>query len=162
MASRGLSADPGQTPPRYPIGPLSSRADAMSITSKQRRDARKRREQRARNQAAAGLGAASPIEPHAELRDDGKQLLAGIVRRDGQWVLGMDGRIAGESDSAAHVLALILRAAELHDRAGTNVRLVYSDDLKHAAHAEAAGQGLSFDQFRQQLVAGLQGEPETH
>lgn len=134
----------------------------MSITSKQRRDARKRREQRARNQAVASAGAPSPIEPHAELRDDDKQLLAGIVRRDGQWVLGMDGRIAGESDSAAHVLALILRAAELHDRAGTNVRLVYSDDLKHAAHVEAAGQGLSFDQFRQQLVAGLQGEPETH
>ena len=162
MDTRADAESRRQTPPRYPIGPSSSRAGAMSITSKQRRDARKRREQRARNQAVASAGAPSPIEPHAELRDDDKQLLAGIVRRDGQWVLGMDGRIAGESDSAAHVLALILRAAELHDRAGTNVRLVYSDDLKHAAHAEAAGQGLSFDQFRQQLVAGLQGEPETH
>jgi len=126
----------------------------MSITSKQRRDARKRREQRARNQADAS-SPASPIEPHAELRDAQKQLLAGIVRRDGQWVLGMDGRIAGESDSAARVLALILRAAELHDRAGTNVRLVYSDDLKHAAHAEAAAQGLTFEQFRQQFTARL-------
>lgn len=127
----------------------------MSITSKQRRDARKRREQRARNQAEATIPA-SPIEPHAELRDAQKQLLAGIVRRDGQWVLGMNGRIAGESDSAANVLALILRAADLHDRAGTNVRLVYSDDLKHAAHAEAAAQGLTFEQFQQQFTARLQ------
>lgn len=127
----------------------------MSITSKQRRDARKRREQRARNQAEANV-TPSPIEPHAELRDAQKQLLAGIVRRDGQWVLGMNGRIAGESDSAANVLALILRAAELHDRAGTNVRLVYSDDLKHAAHAEAAEQGMTFEQFQQQFTARLQ------
>lgn len=127
----------------------------MSITSKQRRDARKRREQRARNQAEAST-TSSPIEPHAELRDAHKQLLAGIVRRDGQWVLGMDGRIAGESDSAANVLALILRAAELHDRAGTNVRLVYSDDLKHAAHAEAAAQGMTFQQFQQRFSARLQ------
>jgi hypothetical protein len=134
----------------------------MSITSKQRRDARKRREARARNQAEANATAPSPIEPHAELRDAQKQLLAGIVRRDGQWVLGLDGRIAGESDSAARVLALILRAAELHDRAGTNVRLVYSDDLKHAAHAEAAEQGLTFDQFREQLVESLAGAAESH
>ncbi|WDS36267.1 hypothetical protein [Pseudoxanthomonas sp.] len=136
----------------------------MSITSKQRRDARKRREERARNQAEAAAGPASPIEPHAELRDAQKQLLAGIVRRDGQWVLGMNGRIAGESDSAANVLALILRAAELHDRAGTNVRLVYSDDLKHAAQAEAAAQGMTFEQFQQQFTARLQdGErAESH
>ncbi len=134
----------------------------MSITSKQRRDARKRREERARNQAEAHAVEPSPIEPHAELRDAQKQLLAGIVRRDGQWVLGLDGRIAGESDSAARVLALILRAAELHDRAGTNVRLVYSDELKHAAHAEAAEQGLTFDQFRAQLVDSLAGAAEPH
>jgi hypothetical protein len=134
----------------------------MSITSKQRRDARKRREERARNQAEANAVAPAPIEPHAELRDAQKQLLAGIVRRDGQWVLGLDGRIAGESDSAARVLALILRAAELHDRAGTNVRLVYSDDLKHAAHAEAAEQGLTFEQFREQLVEALAGTAEPH
>ncbi|SEK78413.1 hypothetical protein SAMN05428989_0792 [Pseudoxanthomonas sp. GM95] len=134
----------------------------MSITSKSRRDARKRREERARNQAEANAVAPSPIEPHAELRDAQKQLLAGIVRRDGQWVLGLDGRIAGESDSAARVLALILRAAELHDRAGTNVKLVYSDDLKHAAQAEAAEQGLTFDQFRAQLVDSLAGTAEPH
>ena len=101
-------------------------------------------------------------EPHAQLRDAQGKLLGGIVFKDGQWVLGLDGRIAGESDSAANVLALILRAAELHDRAGTNVRLVYSDDLKHAAHAEAAEQGLTFDQFREQLVESLAGAAEPH
>jgi hypothetical protein len=35
------------------------------------------------------------------------------------------------------VLALIMQAAELHERQGTPVRLVYSDALKDAAHAEA-------------------------
>ncbi len=134
----------------------------MSISSKQRHDARKRRQARARNQAEANATAASPIEPHAELRDAHKQLLAGIVRRDGQWVLGLDGRIAGESASAARVLALFLRAAELHDRAGTSVRLAYADDLKHAAHAEAAAQGVSFDAFRAQLVDSLAGRTESH
>ncbi|HBK47548.1 MAG TPA: hypothetical protein DDZ67_14165 [Xanthomonadaceae bacterium] len=130
----------------------------MSTDSKQRRDARKKQAERLRNQAAARSEAVSPIEPHAELRDQGRALLAGIVRRDGEWVLGMDGRIAGESSSAAHVLALIMQAAELHERAGTPVRLIYSDALKDAAHAEARQQGLTFEQFKQKLAGELQAK----
>ncbi|ATS20537.1 hypothetical protein PK69_19775 [Xanthomonas phaseoli pv. phaseoli] len=114
----------------------------MSTDSKLRRDARKRAAERQRNQAAANPAPVSPIEPHAELRDQQRTLLAGIVRRDGEWVLGMDGRIAGESTSAAQVLALIMRAAELHERQGTPVRLTYSDALKDAAHAEARADGI--------------------
>lgn len=76
----------------------------MSTDSKLRRDARKRAAERQRNQAAANPAPVSPIEPHAELRDQQRTLLAGIVRRDGEWVLGMDGRIAGESTSAARCL----------------------------------------------------------
>jgi len=121
----------------------------MSITSKARRDAKRRQEKRQENQAAAK---ASPIEPHAELRDQARKLLAGVVRRDGQWVLGMDGRIAGESDSAARVLALLMQAAELHERQGTPVRLVYSDALKDAAHAEARSEGLDFEQYKARLA----------
>jgi len=104
----------------------------MSTTSKLRRDIRRRRETQAANREQA---AASPVEPHAELRDQQRTLLAGVVRRDGEWVLGMDGRIAGQTPSAARVLALIMQAAELHERQGTPVRLVYSDALKDAAHA---------------------------
>lgn len=130
----------------------------MSVDSKLRRDANRRQAIRARNRAAAGAGPADPIEPHAELRDGQRKLLAGIVRRDGQWVLGMDGRIAGESPSAARVLALIMQAAELHERAGTPVRLVYSDALKHAAHAEAQSEGLDFEQFKARLRDNMRPE----
>lgn len=130
----------------------------MSMGSKQRRDTRKKLAERLRNRAAAQAGPASPIEPHAELRDRERRLLAGIVRRDGVWVLGMDGRIAGESDSAARVLALIMQAGELHERKGTPVRLVYSDALKDAAHAEAQAEGLEFEQFRARLAGELRAD----
>ena len=124
----------------------------MSTTSKLRRDLRKRRETEAANREKAN---ASPVEPHAELRDQQRTLLAGVVRRDGEWVLGMDGRIAGQTPSAARVLALIMQAAELHERQGTPVRLVYSDALKDAAHAEAQAEGKEFEQFKAELAASL-------
>ena len=124
----------------------------MSTTSKLRRDLRRRRETEAANREKAH---ASPVEPHAELRDQQRTLLAGVVRRDGEWVLGMDGRIAGQTTSAARVLALIMQAAELHERQGTPVRLVYSDALKDAAHAEAKADGKDFEQFKQEYAASL-------
>jgi len=124
----------------------------MSTTSKLRRDLRRRREIEEANREKAH---ASPVEPHAELRDQQRTLLAGIVRRDGEWVLGMDGRIAGQSPSAARVLALIMQAAELHERQGTPVRLVYSDALKDAAHAEAQADGKSFDEFKVEFAETL-------
>jgi hypothetical protein len=119
----------------------------MSINSKIRREAKKR------NKAKAGVRepAAAPIEPHAELRDQQGQLLAGIVRREGEWVLGLGGQIAGSSTSAAHVLAMIRRAAVLHEAKGTPVRLMFSDALKEAAYREAAERGQTFEQFEVQL-----------
>ncbi|CTP90148.1 hypothetical protein [Xanthomonas graminis] len=126
----------------------------MSIQSKQRRDVRKKLAERLRHRS--DVAAATSIEPHAELRDQQRTLLAGIVRRDGEWVLGMDGRIAGHSESAAQVLSLIMQAAELHERAGTPVRLVYSDALKDAAQADAQAQGLSFDEFKHRHAQAMQ------
>lgn len=120
----------------------------MSTTSKLRRDIRRRRETQAANREAAH---ASPVEPHAELRDQQRTLLAGVVRRDGEWVLGMDGRIAGQSESAAQVLSLIMQAGELHERQGTPVRLVYSDALRDAAQAEAQALGQTFEEFKAAL-----------
>ncbi len=92
----------------------------MSIQSKARRDARKRKQVRERNK----LGPRQAIEPHAELRDRDGNLLAGVVRQSGVWVLGMDGRIAGSSDSAAQMLMLMRRAQRLHDEQGVPVKLV--------------------------------------
>jgi len=135
----------------------------MSIDSKVRRDARRRQAERARNRAEAEAAArpASTVEPHAELRDPERRLLAGIVRREGEWVLGMDGKIAGESSSAAHVLAMIMLAGELHENEGRPVRLAYSDALKDAAHAEAKAQGLEFEQFKARLAAQMSGRQEN-
>lgn len=123
----------------------------MSNNSRISREAKKR----GTAKTGTGKSAGTPIEPHAELRDQQGKLLAGIVRREGEWVLGMDGRIAGSTDSAAHVLAMIRRAATLHEAQGTPVRLTWSDALKEAAHAEAAGQGMSFEQFEARLAQSM-------
>ena len=122
----------------------------MSIHSKARREAKKRKEAKERDCAPA-----ASIEPHAELRNQRGELLAGVVRRDGQWVLGMDGRIAGSSDSAAHVFALIRRAASLHEQQGTPVRLIYSDALRDAANAETAALDGGFERFERDLRQDL-------
>ena len=123
----------------------------MSITSKVRRDARKRRLEKLRNAPAAPAAAATPIEPHAELRDQDGQLLGGIVRREGEWTLGLGGRIVGGSDSAARVLAMLKRAAVLHEREGASIKLTCSPALSAAAQREVSDQGLSFEQYQIRL-----------
>ncbi len=134
----------------------------MSIHSKNRRETKKKQAERERNQAAANPPAKAAVEPHAELRDQQRTLLAGIVRRDGEWVLGMDGKIAGETTSAARVLALIMQAAELHERNGNPVRLMYSDALKDAAHAEVAEQGMDLETYKRNLAAELAAGKTIH
>ena len=126
----------------------------MSINSKIRREAKKRS---AAKKTQDTPPAAAPIEPHAELRDQHGQLLAGIVRREGEWVLGLGGKIAGNSHSAAHVLAMIQRAAMLHEKSGTPVRLTFSDALRDAAQLEVAGMGISFEAFAAALDEKMQG-----
>jgi len=122
----------------------------MSINSKVRRDARKRRMDKLRDSPSATSAVA--IEPHAELRDQAGQLLGGIVRRDGEWTLGLGGRIVGGSDSAARVLAMLKQAAALHERDGGSIRLRCSSALSAAAQEEVSGQGLSFEQFQARLA----------
>ena len=129
----------------------------MSIQSKSRRDARKREAMRVRNRTRAS---APKIEPHAELRDSDGNLLAGIVRKADVWVLGMDGRIAGSSDSAAQMLMLIRRAQRLHDAQGVPVRLVFSDELRDNAELEAAVHGLDLAAYEQRLEAEMQASAQ--
>lgn len=125
----------------------------MSINSKARRDARKRQAAKAR--ATPVVRPTPSIEPHAQLRDPSGQLLGGIVRRDGEWTLGLGGQIVGGSDSPARVLAMLKRAAVLHEREGTQVRMTCSTALQVAAAQDVAGQGLSFEQFEAQLAQEL-------
>lgn len=129
----------------------------MSIQSKARRDASRKKNKR---QATASSGPARPpVEPHGELRDAAGKLLGGVARRDGEWVLGLDGRMVGGSTSAATILSLLKRAAAMQQAAGVSVRLRYSDALRDAAESEAAAQGLSLEEFRSQLDKGLAGTP---
>lgn len=101
------------------------------------------------------------VEPHADLRDTAGNLLGGIVRRDGEWLLGMDGKMVGSSDSAATMLALIRRAKSMHERAGTSATLKSSDALRDAARNEAQQLGLEFDQFEARLEETMKTEGST-
>jgi hypothetical protein len=123
----------------------------MSTDPKRRRDAGRKNPTR----AAKAKVSKAMIEPHADLRDAQGRLLAGVVRRDGEWILGMGGRIAGSSTEAAQVFALIRRAARLHEAQGTAVRLTFSDALKDAADAEAASRGITFEEFEAELQRSL-------
>ena len=119
----------------------------MSIISKARRDAEKRRLIKLGDMAATAM----PIEPHADMRDQDGQLLGGIVRRADEWTLGLNGRIVGGSDSAARVLAMLKRAAVLHEQGGATIHLRCSPELRDAAQHDLSLQGLSFEQFQQRL-----------
>lgn len=125
----------------------------MSIQSKSRRDARKRKDARpAKAVPAHKLG-----QPHADLRDENGKLLGAIVFKDGQWVLGLGGKIVGDTDSAAHVLAIIKRAAAMLRAQGREVQLVFSVPLREAAFAEVARLGLTFEQFQARLEQDMAG-----
>lgn len=100
-------------------------------------------------------------EPHAHLRDKAGKLLGGIVLKDGQWVLGLGGKMVGESASAAHVLAILKRAAALARSEGREVSLVFSATLRAAAHDEAAAQGMDFDTFQSKLLESLNRDPDA-
>ncbi len=125
----------------------------MSINSKARRDAKKRKALKERNQRLAN---APKVEGHAELRNQAGELVAGVVRRGGVWHLGLDGRMAGSSDSAAEVFALLKRAAKTYEANGVPVRMVYSDELRDTAVIEAAAQGMTLEQFDAKLEEEMQ------
>lgn len=101
------------------------------------------------------------VEAHADLRDSGGKLLGGIVRRDGEWLIGMDGKMVGSSDSAATMLALIRRAASMHERTGATATLKFSDALRDAANEEARQLGLEFQQFEAQLDEKMKTDGTT-
>ncbi|MGY0798520.1 hypothetical protein ACW7G0_05635 [Lysobacter sp. A286] len=126
----------------------------MSIQSKAKRDANRKKAARQR----VVTGTLRPaIEAHAELRHEDGTLLGGIARRDGDWELGLDGKMVGGSTSAATILAMIKRAAAMLERTGTKVTLNFSDALRDAANEEARAQGLSLEQFEARLDDDMTG-----
>ena len=134
----------------------------MSIKSKAKRDAARKKSNSGnsnRNGNGASQVATPEVEAHADLRDVDGSLLGGIVRRDDEWLLGMDGKMVGSSDSAATMLALIRRAATMHERTGKQATLKFSDALRDAANKEASELGMSFEQFEANLEENMQANP---
>lgn len=134
----------------------------MTVRSKAKRDANRKKQDR--NEDGGGA-----VEGHAELRDPSGQLLGGIARKDGEWVLGLDGRMVGGSDSAATILSMLKRAAAMHERAGNRVTLKFSDALRAAAEEDARLQGMSLEAFQERLErelpraeAPVSPPPSTH
>ncbi len=135
----------------------------MSIKSKAKRDANRKKSNSGSGNSGSGNGASeeasTEVEAHADLRDVDGSLLGGIVRRDEEWLLGMDGKMVGSSDSAATMLALIRRAATMHERTGRQATLKFSDALRNAANEEASLLGMSFEQFEDNLEQNMQVNP---
>ena len=117
----------------------------MSIGSKARRDARKKKSPPAVKRAA------SPVIPHAHLVDQHDAIIGGAGLRGAQWVLVMGGAVLAGTDSAAMVLAMLNHAAALRTEAGETVRLSYSDVLRDAATKEASAAGKTLEEMLQAL-----------
>lgn len=124
----------------------------MSIRSKAKRDARKKKSTRDDREELVRPA----IEPHAELRDGQGVLLGGIARQDEEWVLGLDGQIVGGSTSPATVLAMLKRAAAMQERAGHSIKLKFSAALREAAQEEARAHGKTLEEFEAQIDENLQ------
>ena len=112
--------------------------------------------QRAVVPEVAGIGWRRVVDRcvvHRADDDAGGVLVCGVGRRGAGGAEG--GQIAGGSDSAAHMLAMIKRAARLHEAHGTPVRLKFSDALKAAAFGEVEALGSSFEEFEAQLESSM-------
>lgn len=120
----------------------------MSIRSKAKRDANKKKKARER---LVAIRPGPAIEAHAELRARDGTLLGGIARQDGEWVLGLDGRMVGGSTSAATILSLLMRAEAMHRQTGGESTLKFSKAIRAAADTEAGTEGMSLDEFRERL-----------
>src|SRR5688500_5862886 len=110
----------------------------MSIHSKAKRDARRKK--------AAKAGPARPLAEHAHLIDGAGRVFGGAVLRGKEWVLVLGGKPAARTDSAAMVLAMLQHVAALKEGADDTVRLSFSTHLRDAATAEATAEGKSLDE----------------
>ena len=120
----------------------------MSIRSKAKRDARKKKQ---RNPVR--VGAARAIEEHAHLLDEHGNIFGGAGRRGSEWVLVLGGKVATATDSPAMVLAMLKHVAALRESAGGGVQLNYSNQLRDAATAEAEAEGKTLEEFLAMLEA---------
>lgn len=111
----------------------------MSMNSKARRDARKKKEPK---RPIRRLGHA--LQPHAELQDEQGHAIGGAGWRDGLWLTVLGGQVVARTESAAMTLAMLNHIVALQAQAGHALALTCSSAMTTAAtrEAEAAGQTL--------------------
>lgn len=120
----------------------------MSINSKAKRDARKKKRPK------LGAARAAPVlRPHAEILDGEGNIVGGAGIRSGEWVMVLNGREVAATDSSAMILAMLKHAATAREEAGLQVELRYSTELRDAATVEAASEGKTLEQYLDQLEA---------
>jgi hypothetical protein len=129
----------------------------MSINSKAKRDARKKRMSR---QARPSSTARAEVHAHLFENDD---LVGGGAFHLGEWVMTFKGQPISGTDSPAMLLAMLKRAASSLEEQGSSVRLEYSTRLRDAATSEAAEEGKSLDELLEYLAAeSLERTQEAH
>lgn len=118
----------------------------MSIHSKAKRDAR-------RKKAKAAARPARPLAEHAHLIDAHGRIFGGAALRGQEWLMMLGGKAVTGTDSAAMMLAMLKHVAGLREAAGDTVRLSVSTQLSDAATAEAAALGKTLDEYLAELDA---------
>lgn len=120
----------------------------MSIRSKAKRDARKKK--------TKSVGRRAPtrsLVEHAHLIDGDGAIFGGAGLRGQEWIIVLGGRELAGTDSAAMALAMLNRIATVEEAGGTSVRLSYSTQMRDAATAEATAEGKTLDEYLAQLEA---------
>ncbi|MGO3128399.1 MAG: hypothetical protein ACTIJY_10085 [Luteimonas sp.] len=119
----------------------------MSISSKSRRDARRRNAPR-RTDSSAGAP-----QIHAQLKGPDERVLAGATYHEGEWTLVLRGEPVATTPSAAMVLAMLRHTAASRHANGIATRLSVSKALDAAASAEAQAEGRTLTEHLDWLEA---------
>jgi hypothetical protein len=128
----------------------------MSVRSKAKRDARKKKSKMPRTSVPSHA-----LVEHAHLIDGQGKVLGGAGLRGEEWVLVLGGKVMAGTDSAAMVLAMLKHVARLQEHSGASVRLDYSTHLRDSATAEAVAEGKSLDEYLALLEAEREDRSET-
>ena len=120
----------------------------MSIHSKAKRDARKKREKRATPQRPTGGFVA-----HAQLIDADGQLVAAGGRYDGHWAAIVAGKAVPGIESAALLLAMLRHIAARCEAEGRATTLTVGPVLEKAAATEAENGGHTLEDYLALLEA---------
>lgn len=120
----------------------------MSIRSKAKRDARKKK-----TRSTGRSAAARSLVEHAHLSDGDGLVFGGAGLRRQAWVIFLGGRELASTGSAALAIAMLNHLASIEEADGASVQLSYSTQMRDAATAEATAEGKTLEEYLAQLEA---------